>query len=332
MDGDASTPQRKWFQGLAASGRTPGRVVVMTPESQTPTTAAGSGVVKLPATIPRPTHGTGSAMQQQLWISSMAANTTTDGQDLMLENRFPSADNLSSSGVAPMPPSVPKRSQTITKGDDFEHNHMNNTGGASIKGGRASLASTLASMVGEGLRNLPPNRNDIQSKMLRLDVYRNAFQHLIDEFNVYRPFLSALKSEYDSVLHSFSDDVRCVESLRMEAVLKEKELTAKLNQAERKCTIEIAKRDTEITRLNGIIQDNAADRDSLRDRFDAIQQRCATAEKDLTDMRASCLNLTNSLARVEDERRIIQANEHNKAVEIQAMKTALLRSSEEVTA
>jgi predicted nucleic acid-binding Zn-ribbon protein len=309
-------PQKKWFQTLGASGRAPGRVIVMTPESHQ-------------RTVPSAVQQRGGETQNS-WISSMAA--ALDGPDSLRENRFPSEDN-SIAGLTPVPPSLPKRSHAMpTKGEEVEAGFQNTFNSTSAKGSTGSLVMALASMVDEGLRSLPPIKNDIESKLLRLDIYRAAFQHLIDEFNIYRPFLSSVKSEYDSVLHSFSDDVRTVESLRLEAILKEKELTAKLNQAQKKHAADIANKDAEIVRLNDIIRSSAADRDKLRDQFDAVVHRCSTLEKELSDLRASCLNLTNSLARTEDDRRLVQANEHNKAIELQAMKTALLRSTEEVTA
>ena len=58
-------------------------------------------------------------------------------------------------------------------------------------------------------QNLPPiaiaeslSEDWLSNKRLR--VYRDAFQLFIDEFNIYKPFLNAVKYEYDATLDFLS--------------------------------------------------------------------------------------------------------------------------------
>lgn len=48
----------------------------------------------------------------------------------------------------------------------------------------------------------------------RLQVYREAFRHFMDEFQTYKPFLSAVKNEYDSVLDKYARRLHFIPALR----------------------------------------------------------------------------------------------------------------------
>jgi hypothetical protein len=48
----------------------------------------------------------------------------------------------------------------------------------------------------------------------RLQVYREAFRHFMDEFRTYKPFLSAVKNEYDSVLDKYARRLHFIPALR----------------------------------------------------------------------------------------------------------------------
>ena len=48
----------------------------------------------------------------------------------------------------------------------------------------------------------------------RLQVYREAFRHFMEEFRTYKPFLSAVKNEYDSVLDKYARRLHYIPALR----------------------------------------------------------------------------------------------------------------------
>lgn len=101
----------------------------------------------------------------------------------------------------------------------------------------------------------------------RLQVYREAFRHFMDEFRTYKPFLSAVKNEYDSVLDKYARRLHFIPALRarlstMEAGSKQRvRRAADAHAAEirriKVSTRAAADRVVELEKLNGkLIDDN----------------------------------------------------------------------------
>ncbi len=101
----------------------------------------------------------------------------------------------------------------------------------------------------------------------RLQVYREAFRHFMDEFRTYKPFLSAVKNEYDSVLDKYARRLHYIPALRarlstMEAGTKQRlRREAESHQAEirhiKVSTRAAADRVKELEKLNAkLIDDN----------------------------------------------------------------------------
>ncbi|KAJ1566416.1 hypothetical protein HK096_001503, partial [Nowakowskiella sp. JEL0078] len=61
---------------------------------------------------------------------------------------------------------------------------------------------------------IPPSVPGIPN-MKRLAVYSNCFSKIIENFRIYGPLLSEIKSEYDAVISNFHSDQHELEFLRM---------------------------------------------------------------------------------------------------------------------
>jgi hypothetical protein len=95
----------------------------------------------------------------------------------------------------PRPPSASKRSMAAS---------MNSP--RSYVPSRPPLLKDIEDFLSKKLGDISPgepmSEDWLSNKRLR--VYREAFQMYIDEFNIYKPFLNAVKYEYESTLDFFS--------------------------------------------------------------------------------------------------------------------------------
>ena len=91
--------------------------------------------------------------------------------------------------IQPAPPGGPKRSQPPPLAASKTAVTASSIVLDAVPSDRTSLLETVNAIVETGLRELSSLDNEYDLKMQRLEVYKNAFQYLIDEFNIYRPFL-----------------------------------------------------------------------------------------------------------------------------------------------
>ena len=61
----------------------------------------------------------------------------------------------------------------------------------------------IESFIESELTLLGLQKDDGEASAARLQVFREAFQYVIDDFKTYRPILSAIKNEYDMLFFLF---------------------------------------------------------------------------------------------------------------------------------
>ena len=57
-------------------------------------------------------------------------------------------------------------------------------------------------------------KDDGEASAARLQVFREAFQYVIDDFKTYRPILSAIKNEYDMLLDKYAKRLHYIPPLK----------------------------------------------------------------------------------------------------------------------
>jgi hypothetical protein len=82
-------------------------------------------------------------------------------------------------------------------------------------GSQPKLLQELEKFVNSELNVLGlDNSNSSEPNAARLQVYREAFRHFMEEFKTYKPFLSSVKNEYDSVLDKYARRLHYIPALR----------------------------------------------------------------------------------------------------------------------
>ena len=211
------------------------------------------------------------------------------------------------------------------------------------------LLGAINDIVNSGLNKLGPakgaNALDMQSSsaieiplqsrqegdLARLEVFREAFQRFIDDFNIYKPFLEQVKYEYDNIVSQQTETVKVNTNIKLQLVateesykqkMREMEVNheLKLNEALRQKTksdVKLAKKTEKLTKLELETNDLKKEKDKLRVEFSETQ--------------ITCLTLTNALSRYEEDSKYKQASEKQRNQDIVTLKANYVKATEEIT-
>jgi hypothetical protein len=231
----------------------------------------------------------------------------------------------------PVPPATPKRSgsaQSQQRSGSAQSQRLGAT--ATTEGERTKLLSTVNAMVAQGLRSLEANEGEGDSKLQRLAVYKGAFQYLINEFNIYKPFLSAVKNEYDTLIDNFGDDLSTISDLKVEMKMKEHQFVIKMKTKDKSFRADLIAKSSHILSLEKELLKKDDEMFAFKAKSEQTAHKNVKLEKDLTDLRKSCEILTSSLTRCEEEKRSFLSNDSGRQRELQAAKMAVTKANEEV--
>lgn len=193
---------------------------------------------------------------------------------------------------------------------------------------RPALLGEVTKIIDDGIKRL--QRSGSKNDDERLEVYREAFQKFIDEFNIYRPVLMSVKREYDSRLSGLREKLTTYSSYDSEMAVKEQETINKIRNIQHYSEIKIQQvtdraRDLEMTVLK-----LESEKKLLQTELQQSEEVNMRLSNDCDEMRNTCVTLTNSLSRLEEERRISKALESTMSSEISNLKFSEGKANEEI--
>lgn len=135
----------------------------------------------------------------------------------------------------------------------------------------------------------------------RLLIYRAAFQRFMDESLIYKPFLQAFIREYDQCVESLRAQLRALASVRLELPTQQAQAASRI----RDLSSEHNQRNDELQRRIIQLENNlAATERKLNMSQTEFQEYRESSEKmrsQWEEMRVSCIRLTSSLARHDED-------------------------------
>ncbi|CAF2091416.1 unnamed protein product [Rotaria magnacalcarata] len=152
----------------------------------------------------------------------------------------------------------------------------------------------------------------------RLQVFREVFSTIIDDFKTYKPLLAAIKNEYEIMLTHLNDKVIDLEPLRQQLVLLSEQCDKKLMQYRKEEREEISLLKEEKRRLQQTIRQLTNQNQNLETNIQRLQEEVASQyqlyRREL-DARKLLINDANDL-RNQQEKRI----EDKEGIDEQGMK------------
>ena len=251
----------------------------------------------------------------------------SESWSLKRNNHPPPPGNI----VSPRPPSTSKRSTSAS----MKHKMPKFTASSSRQYNIARppllveleqfIASQLDDVSRESNSSEQPETDDWLS-MRRLMIYKDAFQRFIEEFNIYKPILSAIKYEYETAFDYFSSKARNHLSTKTEFVTYERAHTQKLAQKDQQHEAALAALQEKNVLLEKKLAEKTKELQITQAQVDILKLATAKAEDITEDIKKSCITLTNALKRNEVEKKGLADAESGRLSEILVLKNAFHKS------
>lgn len=226
------------------------------------------------------------------------------------------------SGVAPV---APTRAPTQT----------NRGGGRSFKQSvstlrHPALLEELLGMVTKGLKDLDGQHGgEGHHEADRLAVYRAAFQRYLDESSIYKGFLTGFAHEHDVAIDALRKQVASLSSVRLELPLQMAETSdkARAQAAEhQERTAALLKR---ISQLEGSLATTERKLKSTETEYREYRENSAKMRSQWEEMRVSCMRLTTSLSRHEEDKKRSKVSDAARQADFVAAKINERKSQEQ---
>lgn len=135
----------------------------------------------------------------------------------------------------------------------------------------------------------------------RLLIYRAAFQRFMDESLIYKPFLQAFIREYDQCVESLRAQLRALASVRLEMPTQQAQAASRM----RDLSSEHNQRNDELQRRIIQLENNLAATERKlsmsQTEFQEYRESSEKMRRQWEEMRVSCIRLTSSLARHDED-------------------------------
>jgi hypothetical protein len=183
----------------------------------------------------------------------------------------------------------------------------------------------------------------------KLQIYREAFQLYLNDSNIYKPFLLAVKHEYEVLLDFFSGRARNQLKVKTDVASRQREFVQQLKQKDEDHREEVRRLKNELA----FLQKQLISKDSVitahqtqvtptrpHSSFSSIlisflqinilKGSMGKSDHEIVEARQSCVTLTNALTRLDEEKKRLIARDNQKQSEIMALKVALSKTNNDL--
>jgi len=233
----------------------------------------------------------------------------------------------------PQPPCLPKPSGNTIVGGKITYD--------SYSLAKPQLLIEINEIISNGLQRIErdnqktnDNNNNKANKgivnLSKLEVYRDAFQRFIEDSTIYRPFLNAIKHEYDSIIGKLLDNLTTIPDLKMEIAKVEDASAYKA----RGLTLAFELKVQELMDKNKMIQKEQEKKEkelnSYAQEMIVMRKENAELKEELTETKKSCITLTHSLNRYDEEMKKVQVREASRQADTAQLRVAIQKSTDEI--
>lgn len=235
---------------------------------------------------------------------------------------------LSSSSTPVCPPPAPVKSLRPPDQPKPSYLHQNASFSA-FRSANPQLLSDINRQLQTGLHDLKRKGVD-GSVEATLDVYRGAFQNFIEEFNIYRPFLESVKTQYEKTLDTLGDRLRSAVTFHVDFAAKDEEHAVELREMARQQVMQV----NELREANKTLGTLMADRDRrLKDaeaERDELRAGNTKLQGELNEAKNAIGILTRGLSNLEEEKRKQDLREQDHASELSFLNSQLQKTASDL--
>lgn len=181
------------------------------------------------------------------------------------------------------------------------------------------------------LKEIEPEYEELNTfSYAKLDVYRDAFQEFIQNFHTYRYFLGDIKREYDTAIAQLCDQLKSTSALRIELASNELKHVQEIQALEASHRKQLQIIADERSRYEQSLVQKDKEFRLKEEEIIRLNNFTRKARSEQDELRNSCMTLTNSLVRQEEERKVLAANEVKKSLELVNLSNIAQKSLEDV--
>ena len=233
-------------------------------------------------------------------------------------------------GPRPQPPCLPKPSGSTIVGGKITYDSYSLV--------KPQLLIEINEIISNGLKKIEKDNqktnDDKVSKgtvnFSKLEVYRDAFQRFIEDSTIYRPFLNAVKHEYDTIIGELLDNLKAIPDLKMEMSKIEDAAAYKA----RGLTLAFELKVQELMDKNKMIQKEQEKKEkelnSYAQEMLVLRHENAELKEELTETKKSCITLTHSLNRYDEEMKKVQVREASRQADTAQLRVSVQKSTDEI--
>jgi hypothetical protein len=205
------------------------------------------------------------------------------------------------------------------------------------------LLEQLYTMINQGLKsitsNIPENKDvgKVKGKDTKVHddeklylIYSTAFQVYINDSTIYQKFLSDVKSAYDNYISYIVDELKNEASRSLVHADKEIAHQVKVKEMEETHSIQIKQLQAQIKKDEFHFIAQEQQRQRVESEANKIREDALTKRKEYEESKASCVVLTSSLSRMEEEIRNYQNQENVRIIEVTNLRSTEQKLNEEI--
>eukprot|EP01041_Mallomonas_annulata_P000948 gene948-1843_t len=223
----------------------------------------------------------------------------------------------------PRQPEGPKRSAISTYSKAVAFKPYVNSNPALLQEVNNIVTTGLVNLRKVDVSNTTSNELDV------LQIYSEAFERFIDEFTIYRPFLLSVKHEYDKIVSMYSSQAHVVLSLKSQFATRENECNTEKKELIKGHERSMEEAKLHIKSLEKILFEREKEIFSLSTNLNDLKKGSDKIDKELEEARSSCVTLTSSLTRMDQDRAGRSQREVAREHDVAILRVALDKANEE---
>lgn len=175
-----------------------------------------------------------------------------------------------------------------------------------------------------------PDANVDEVSLSRLQAYRNAFNRIIEEFQIFRPLLFDIKSCYEDTFEKLLLKLQELSKIRVEnAVQSEQGRLQYIKELKASYELKLANIADDKRAADEYIIKKEKEIFLLKEELTTRREETEKYRKETEEMLASCQRLTSALTRLDAEKKILQNKEFTRTQDQLAMKISERKAIDE---
>lgn len=223
---------------------------------------------------------------------------------------------------------IPDRPTALIPSKGMSH-YIKSSKFVPYKSTRPDLLRELNEMIEKGNKELKTLQLE-NDTMKRYELYRSVFARFVEESTIYQPVLSAVRTEYDHAVEHLTHEIRSFALFDAKLEKKQSEHASELESVTAAGALRARQLEDQLRVQTARAASLEKDKTALEAELRGARETSAALRKECEDLRATGVTLTNSLSRLEEDKRLYQIQDAVCQSEVAVLQGNELKLNEEI--